>query len=57
MVINGHLTSKIEHGEGDCISYVAHGALGWASRTVRTTIGLEGLGTTTTNGYSHKMLK
>ena len=57
MDINGYLTSKIEPKKGDCIPCVAHEVVGWKSSIVETTAGIEWLGTTAANGYSHKMFK
>ena len=58
LVINGHLTSVRDCDKGDCVPYVANGAVGWKSRMVTSMIKPEGAGTTGGGGgYNHQILK
>ena len=58
LFINGHLTSVRDCDKGDCVSYVADGAVGWISRMVASMVEAKWVETTGGGGgYNHQILK
>ena len=58
LFINGHLTSMRDCDEGDCVSCVADGAVGWTSMMVASMVEPKGVGIVGGGGgYNHQILK